>query len=175
MILRKAAGLGAVMAALALGGCQTNQASQLVLSNKSAVELRAMQTRAFDTTDRNKTLRAVIATLQDLGYTVEKVEPPAGTVTATKLATLRMTSTVYARGTTQLAVRSNAIVKLPGKDTQVDAPEFYQRLFFEPLSKAMFLSALQVEDKDDPPPSAEGKPADAAAAPADAVAPETNP
>ena len=31
---------------------------------------------------------------------------------------------------------------------QVDDPAFYQQRIFEPLAKAMFLTALQIEDKD---------------------------
>lgn len=133
--------------ALATGGCTHQEHVTEVLSSKSPVELRAMQTRAFDTTDRNKTLRTIIATLQDTGYTINKVEPPAGTVSATKLADMRLTATAVPHGTSQISVRANAMVRMPGlKDTQVDDPQFYQKLFFEPLSKAMFLTALQVED-----------------------------
>lgn len=136
---------------LAVAGCQTGRSDDVVLSTKSPVELRAMQARAFETGDRRKTLRAVVATLQDLGYSVEKVEPDAGTVTATKLATLRLTASVYPRGTTRMIVRANALVKLQAQQAvrnQVDDPEFYLKYFFEPLSKAMFLSALEVEDAD---------------------------
>jgi len=93
------------------------------------------------------TLRAVIATLQDLGYTIGKVEPDAGTVSADKFGYLLLTATVYPRGETQLIVRANVIVAvLVQQKTQVDSPEFYQKLFFEPLSQAMFLTALQVEE-----------------------------
>lgn len=142
-------GLGLMI--LALSACQQNNEPKLVLSAKSAVEVRSMQTRAFETTDRNRTLRTVVATLQDLGYSINKVEPAAGTVTATKLAYLRLTATIYSRGETQTIVRANAIYKLPAQDTQVDDPVFYQKLFFEPLAKAMFLSALQVEDAPEAP------------------------
>lgn len=131
--------------ALFIVGCQANNKPKLILSEKSPVELRAIQTRAFDTTDKTNTMRSVVATFQDLGYSVDKVETTAGTVTATKLANLRMTATVYSRTASQLAVRSNAILLTPGMETQVDDPEFYQRLFFEPLSKAMFLNAVTVD------------------------------
>lgn len=142
-----------VVLAATLGACQHHE-QKLVLSQKSPVELRAIQSRAFDTPDRNQTLRTIIATLQDLGYTIEKVEPEAATVTGNKLAKLRLTAAVYPRGEKQLIVRSNAQVKMdPGLlvENQVDDPEFYQKFFFEPLSKAMFLTALQIEDKDQPP------------------------
>lgn len=147
------------IAAVSLAACQTTQQPQLIASTKPAVELRAIQSRAFDSEDRSKVVRAVIATLQDLGYTIEKVEPSAGTVTAIKLARLRMTATVVPRTNgKQMAVRANAQVKvLEGalQENQVDDPVFYQQLFFEPLSKALFLSALQIEDGPDlPVPSA---------------------
>jgi hypothetical protein len=133
-------------AALGASACAPQNVTD-VLSTKSPAELRAMQTRAFDTNDPNRTLRTIVATLQDNGYTIEKVEPPAGTVSAKKLAMLRLTATATPRGTSQIAVRANAMVLMEGlKNTQVDDAVFYQQLFFEPLSKAMFLSALQVQD-----------------------------
>lgn len=141
--------------ALAVAGCQTNQQSKVVLSTKSPVELRAMQARAFETTDRDKTLRTVIATFQDLGYGIDKVEPAAGTISATKLAKLRMTATVYPRGQSQTMVRGNALVLTPGLESQVDDPVFYQQLFFEPLAKAMFLTALDVPGTEEAPPAAD--------------------
>lgn len=135
--------------AFMLAACQTGpRAPKIVMSQKSAVELRAMQARAFETGDQAKTLRTVIATLQDLGYTIDKVEPAAGTVSGTKLAKLRMTVTVYPRGTNRMIVRANAIVLLPESESQVDDPAFYQQYFFDPLAQALFLNALQVEDTD---------------------------
>lgn len=142
-----------VLLAFAVVGCKTTGGDQVIMSTKPTLEVRAMQTRAFETTDRYKTVRAVISTLQDLGYTIEKVETGAGTVTATKLSVLRLTASVYPRGTTQVAVRANALVKPQqnqgnNMQNQVDDPEFYLKYFFEPLAKAMFLTALQVEDSD---------------------------
>jgi hypothetical protein len=156
--------IGVAAVALALTACQAAKQPTLIESQKSPVELRGMQSRAFETTDREKTLRAVISTLQDLGYSIDKVEPPAGTVTGTKLSQLRLTATVYPRGETRMIVRANATVSLPHRPiTQVDDPRFYQQLFFEPLAKAMFLSALQVEDPGEPPAPASGTTATAVA------------
>lgn len=137
----------------ALTACQTTRGDNIMMSQKGAVELRSMQSRAFDTPDRYKTLRAIVATLQDLGYSIDKVETGAGTVSATKLTALRLTASVYPRGTTQTIVRANAMVKVEQQkmQNQVDDPVFYQQLFFEPLSKSLFLTALQVEDGVDVP------------------------
>lgn len=135
-----------------VAACAADQ-PDLILSKKGAVELRAMQSRAFETGDRQKIYRAMISTFQDLGYTISKVEPAAGTITADKLAMLKMTASVYPRSEQRTIVRANAIVKLAPQikqGHQVDAPEFYQKLFFEPLSKALFLTALEVEDSEIP-------------------------
>lgn len=132
----------AVLALPLLVGCQAGP-KEIVLSQKSPVELRAIQGRMFETGDRPKTIRTVIATLQDLGYGIEKVESSAGTVTARKLDALQMTVTVFPRGDRRMVVRANAVVTTAANASQVDSPAFYQQYFFEPLSKAMFLTANQ--------------------------------
>lgn len=134
------------IALLFLAACQQPAKPPLVASSKSALELRSMQARSFDTGDRNKTVRTVIATLQDLGYSIDKVETQTGTVSATKLAVLRMTVTVTPRGDNRLVVRANAIVVGKEAEHEVDDPAFFQQRFFEPLSKAMFLSANAADE-----------------------------
>ena len=115
---------------------------QVLATKESQVQLRAIQTRSFDTTDRDKMLRTVIATLQDLGFIVDKADNVLGAVSATKLDryTLRMTVSVRPRGETQLLVRANAQYNI----TAVEDPEPYQQ-FFDALSKAIFLTAHQVD------------------------------
>ncbi len=126
---------------LLVAGCQTSQ-QQLLKTDKGQVELRRMQTRAFDTTDREKTLRTIIATLQDLGFVVDKADATLGSVTATKLKgyNLIMTVTVRPRGEKQLLVRSSAQFNIQA----VSDPQPYQD-FFTSLGKAMFLEAHQVD------------------------------
>ncbi len=126
---------------LLVAGCQTSQ-QELLKTDKGQVELRRMQTRAFDTTDREKTLRTIIATLQDLGFVVDKADATLGSVTATKLKgyNLIMTVTVRPRGEKQLLVRSSAQFNIQA----VSDPQPYQD-FFTSLGKAMFLEAHQVD------------------------------
>lgn len=123
-------------------GCQTSSKKQILASEESQVALRQIQTRAFDTTDTQKTLRTVIATLQDLGFVIDKADDELGTVSATKLDgyALRMTVTVRPRGETQLLVRANAQYNVKA----VEDPEPYQQ-FFTALEKSLFLAAQQVD------------------------------
>ena len=124
-----------------IAGCQTTQ-ERLLDSDYSQVQLRNIQTRAFDTTDKEKTLRTAIATLQDLGFVIDKADALLGTVSATKLNryALRMTVTVRPRGETQLLVRANVQYELK----PVTDPQPYQQ-FFSALQKSMFLTAHQVD------------------------------
>lgn len=131
---------------LALPGCVTTQEPELVLSKKSAVELRAMQSRTFETPDEKKVFRAILAVMLDMGYAVTTLEPKAGTITGNKLAQLTLTASIANRNETSTTVRANAVVKTnPQKQAQphqVDSPEFYQKRFFEPLAQALFLEAM---------------------------------
>ncbi|WP_027136126.1 hypothetical protein [Geminicoccus roseus] len=135
--------LAAILAATTiLAGCQTNSRDQILQSSASAVQLRSFQTRTFDTADRTQTLRTVIATLQDLGFVVDKADATLGSVSGTKLDgyALRMTVTVRPSGAEQTMVRANAEYNAEA----VEDPAPYQR-FFEALEKAMFLTAHEVE------------------------------
>lgn len=122
-------------------GCATPN-REIMSGGESQVALRSVQTRAFDTKDKNKTLRTVIATLQDLDFVIDKADETLGTVSATKLNAyaLRVTVTVRPRGETQMLVRANAQIGI--KPINDAAP--YQE-FFTALSKAMFLEAHQAD------------------------------
>ena len=129
------------IACVLLAACQTDSREQVLATSMSQVQLRSFQARAFDTIDKTTTLRTVIATLQDLGFVVDKADDVLGSVSGTKLSgyALRMTVTVQPRGTTQLIVRANAQYNLEA----VEDPAPYQQ-FFTALEKAMFLTAQEV-------------------------------
>jgi len=111
-------------------------------SEHSQVQLRQMQSRAFDTTDRQLTLRTVIQTLQDLNFIIDRANLELGMISATKHDGyhLKMTVSVLPRGDKQVVVRLNAQYgMLPVTD-----PQPYQN-FFNSLEKAMFLTAHRVD------------------------------
>jgi hypothetical protein len=125
-----------------LCACQTNSRDQALATTAPQVQLRQIQSRAFDTTDQERALRTVMATLQDLGFVLDEADALLGTVSATKLSgyQLRMTVTVRPNGQTRMIVRANAQYNT----TAVEDPEPYQQ-FFAALERAMFLTAQQVD------------------------------
>jgi hypothetical protein len=130
------------LAVVLLAVCACTAPTRQVLETKeSEVRLRSIQSRLFETADTNKTLRAVIAALQDLGFVVDKANASLGVVSATKLSgyVLRMTVSVRPRGASQVLVRANAQYNLQA----IEEPEAYQR-FFDALSQSMFLAAHQM-------------------------------
>ena len=125
-----------------LVGCQTDSREQILATSQRQLALRQIQSRAFDTTDREKMLRTVIATLQDLSFVIDKADAGLGSVSGTKLDgyQLRMTVSVRPRGDGQLIVRANAQYNI----TPVEDPGPYQQ-FFAALEKSIFLTAQAVD------------------------------
>ncbi len=130
-----------ILGGLLLTSCISTQ-SRLLDSEVSQVQLRSIQVRAFETADRERTLRTVMATLQDLGFILDAADLGLGTVSGTKWdrMPMRITVAVWPRGEQQMLVRANCQVA----ESAVKDPVPYQR-FFSALSKAMFLEAHQVD------------------------------
>lgn len=110
--------------------------------SQTQLQLRQAQTRTFETHDKERTLRSVIATLQDLGFVIDKADLTLGTVSATKLDgyAMRMTVSVRPKGQAKIVVRANAQLNT----TPITAPAPYQS-FFIALERSMFLSAHAVD------------------------------
>lgn len=124
-----------------LAACATTH-ERLMDTGTSQLRLRNVQSRIFETADREKTLRSIIATLQDLGFIVDDADFDLGSVTATKLSTyaLRMTVTVRPRGESHLVIRANAQFNLE----PVTDPRPYQQ-FFLTLEKSLFLMGQELD------------------------------
>lgn len=134
--------VGLLSALLVLSACRTNSMDEVLATDATQVQLRSVQSRAFDTTDKALTTRNVISTLQDLGFVVDKVDDTLGTISGTKMQTyvMRMTVTIRPRGATQMLVRASAQLNL---NAVSDAQPYQQ--FFAALEKAMFLRANEVD------------------------------
>lgn len=129
-----------LLLAATLAGCASQDAA--ITHGGSQVEMRQMQTREYETLDKRDTLRSVLATLQDLGFVIDKADYELATITATKLQDyeIRMTVTVRQRDESRLAVRANARFN----EQAIDDPRAYQD-FFAVLDKAMFLTLHDVD------------------------------
>ena len=124
-----------------LAGCASNTPVDISGSG-SQLETRQIQTRQYDTLDKAMTMRSVIATLQDLGFTIDQADAELGTITATRYHeyTMRMTVTVVQRGDQRVSVRANARI---GEKPVTDAGTYQD--FFVALDKAMFLTLQRVD------------------------------
>lgn len=129
-----------VLLQLLLAACANQNAR--ILEGGNQLELRSMQSRAFDTNDKNMVVRTVIATMQDLSFVIDKADADLGTVSGTKLGgyQIKMTVTVRPKSESQTLVRANAQYNL----NAIEDPEVYQN-FFTSLQKAMFLTAHSIE------------------------------
>jgi len=142
----------AVPVVLALAAC-AQPGQQYIPSKKSAVELRTIQTRVVPA-DYDATMRAVIETMQDLGYRVTRVSPEAGVVSGTRVASLRLAAVVQEREPELTAVRANASVVSPVAEAQVDSPEFYAQNFFRPLEATLGRDLSRISETDQAPEAA---------------------
>lgn len=130
----------ALLGLLILGGCAATTPMNITGAG-TQLETRQIQTREYDTLDKAMTMRSVVATLQDLGFTIDQADTELGTITATRLHqyTMRMTVTVVKKEGDQISVRANARI---GENPVVDAATYQD--FFVVLDKAMFLTQHNV-------------------------------
>jgi len=122
-------------------GC-ASAPQKAIFESQGSVQQRSYQSRVFETTDSHQVLRTLIATMQDLGFVIDKADATLGSISATKLDDyeLRVTATVRRRGETQSLVRINAA----WRNGAITNPMMYQD-FFVALEKAMFLTAQRVD------------------------------
>jgi hypothetical protein len=150
-----------LMLLLALISCAAKQ-KNIYKSNESQEELRSIQSRVYDTTDRKRMLRTIIATLKDRGFVIVDADEALGTVSGTKREEyfLIMTVLVRPKGPHQMIVRSNAQYNENMHFKTIEDPEPYQQ-FYSALHRGLFLEASlnssAVRPKSPEPPSGPGK------------------
>jgi len=123
-----------------LQACVAGPPKELLTLTEAQMKIRSFQTRAFDINDQNKVLRGVVASLQDLGFIVERSNGPMGLVTAGKFGPkgrgfVELTVTVRPKGEQQTEVRLNAIFNTK----PIEDPKIYQN-FFTVVERSLFVS-----------------------------------
>ena len=132
--------LGLVFLLQACVGGPQKPPKELLALTEAQMKIRSFQTRAFDVKDQNKVLRGVVASLQDLGFIVERANGPMGLVTAGKFGPngrgfVELTVTVRAKGKDQTEVRVNALFNTK----PIEDPKIYQN-FFIAVERSLFIS-----------------------------------
>jgi len=146
--------MGALVPVVALPGCVATPAQQAaaLTPTSSAIAMRALQSRRFDTGDQTLMLQSALGTLQDLGFAIEESQAATGVVVGSKLSGARIRAQVTVRpiprqNATVMRVTFQRIVPRPGAmialgDTLED-PEIYQG-FFEKVAQSAFLTAHEI-------------------------------
>lgn len=129
-----------IVGSLLLYGCTTpNTPQDLLAPTDAQLKIRSIQTRTFDVKDRNAAMRGVIASLQDLGFIIERANEPLGLVTAARFAEPNyydvISVTVRQDTKDRLTIRANAIYN----SKPIDDPKVYQN-FFASLERSLFLT-----------------------------------
>lgn len=124
-----------------LTGCFASNSTHVIGSNQSQVEMRNYQSRKFDTNDKKLVMRAVVSTMQDLGFIINQVDYNIGTVSGSSFTNMStLTITVRDINSKQLIVRAIA----QHNRNLIQDPKAYSN-FFESLSKSLFLEAHEIE------------------------------
>jgi hypothetical protein len=121
-----------------ISGCANTNQRVLDSGDETQLQKRSYQSRTFETADKEKVLRAVISTLQDLGFVIDRADLLLGSISGTKLDghQVKITVSVRPKGNDRMLVRANAQFNI----TPIEDPKQYQN-FFVSLEKSLFLTA----------------------------------
>ena len=135
-------GIILIAGALLIQGCAAPAPSQDLLAlTEAQMKIRSIQTRTFDVKDRQLAMRGVIASLQDLGFIIERANEPLGLVTAARFAepnfydVVGVTVTVRQESAGRMTIRANAIYN----NKPIEDPKVYQN-FFASLERSLFIT-----------------------------------
>jgi hypothetical protein len=123
-----------------LAGCITP--NQAVTASASQLQTRQYQTKEYNGLDKKNAIKALISTLQDVEFVLDRVDPNSGTVTATKYSSgvSKVTATVREKGQDSVSIRINASYQ----GRPITEPLHYQNLF-NLLDKSIFLMKNQID------------------------------
>lgn len=138
----------AALLAGAIAACGTTGSRPVFETGEATLRVREAQTRSVQGADRHKVMRAVVLTMQDLGFMVTGADAALGTVTGRKFTIdsagksydLRMTVSVRERDGGDVLVRASAEFNAK----PVEDPKAYQN-FFAALGKSVYLETARVQ------------------------------
>jgi hypothetical protein len=107
---------------------------------EATIALHNIQNRTFDTTDKVQLQSTIVATLQDLSYTIDKADATSVTATKSNGHVQHMAVTLRDHGPKETLVHAAAL----NGGTPIDDALPYKQ-FFTVLEKAMLLTANDAE------------------------------
>ena len=127
--------------ALSVSSCSTVRQKSVLGSVYSQTETKNYQSRKFDTNDKDSVLRAVIATMQDLGFIIDSADEGLGVVSGTSFKNdSKLTVSVRPFEEKQMLVRASAQTK----KKELKEPVAYQN-FFDSLSRVLSVEVHEIE------------------------------
>ena len=147
------AGIGVLVLAVLQAACVVPMPEDAIFEDDATqLQIRSIQSREYEVTDRIRVMRAVIATLLDLDFVIDEADSELGVITATRMSGYLLSATVVVteKDDAHLQVRARmqtgwtplagtAVHELHASNTVPD--ETYQE-FFNSLRKNLFLASL---------------------------------
>ena len=137
-----------------IAACAATPAQQIasLSPDSGAVASRALESRRFETSDRNLMMQSALGALQDLGFTIDESDLQTGIVVGSKLVGAQLRAQVLVRPLadqeqTIMRATFQRIVNQPGAMLAIgetlDDPLLYQQ-FFERVAQSAFLTAHEI-------------------------------
>jgi hypothetical protein len=147
------AGIGVLVLAILQSACVVPMPEDAIFEDDAAqLQIRSVQSRQYEVTDRIRVMRAIIATLLDLDFVIDEADSELGVITATRMSGYLLSATVVVteKDDAHLQVRARmqtgwtplagtAVHELHASNTVSD--ETYLE-FFNSLRKNLFLASL---------------------------------
>ena len=142
-----------IVLAILLASCVVPPREDAIFEDDATqLQIRSIQSREYEVTDRIRVMRAVIATLLDLDFVIDEADSDLGVITATRMSGYLLSATVVVteKDDAHLQVRARlqtgwtplagtAVYELHASNT---VPDETYREFFNSLGKNLFVTSL---------------------------------
>ena len=147
------AGISVLVLAVLQAACVVPMPDDAIFEDDATqLQIRSVQSREYEVTDRIRVMRAVIATLLDLDFVIDEADSDLGVITATRMSGYLLSATIVVteKDEAHLQVRARlqtgwtplagtAVHELRASNTVPD--ETYLE-FFNSLGKNLFVTSL---------------------------------
>jgi hypothetical protein len=147
------AGISVLVLAVLPAACVVPMPEDAIFEDDATqLQIRSVQSREYEVTDRIRAMRAIIATLLDLDFVIDEADSELGVITATRMSGYLLSATIVVteKDDAHLQVRARmqtgwtplagtAVYELHASNT---VPDEAYREFFNSLGKNLFVTSL---------------------------------